>query len=183
MDNTLERPEFSPRDVLELMLQVICPSVTVHVTHAGDLMASDAGGMMLGLFRSVGIAEWRIQAADKAWEQHPNLPMAVRRFAQLTRLQEIAGIPRMALRNERNNPHGYTVEACYTGDPGIYDELRISIFDREDDCVGDVLVGLSADGEPHVLVTADNDGDDDHPVTVYPCRAIDDAVIIMGSGI
>ncbi len=182
MAELTDRLEYSAQQLLERMLQVFLPAITVSLTRPGDLMVCGEQSTVLGLFRSVGIDAWRIQVGETAWEEYPDLPMAVRRFVERTHLKDYPCIPRMALRNGGSNPNGYTAEATYTGDPGIYDELRISIFDREDDCVGDVLVGLTTEGEPRVLVTTGNAGDGDHNVSIYPCRHIDDAVIIMGTG-
>jgi len=82
------------------------------------------------------------------------------------------------LANGGANPQGLKVEASYTGDPGIYDEVSVSVFDRSGLCVGDVIVGLSSDGELRVAITANSAGDDNHPISVYPMRSTDDAVVV-----
>ncbi len=73
------------------------------------------------------------------------------------------------------NPQGLRLEASLTGDWGIFQEIRISAF-KGDGCVGDVLVGLNDKGELRVLVTTDGDGDEEHPVAVFPQRRLDEAV-------
>jgi hypothetical protein len=88
---------------------------------------------------------------------------------------ETKEITRFKLLHDGNNSAGYSAEASRTGDAGIYEEVRISIF-HEDDCVADVLAGLSSDGEPRILVTHGGDGDGDHRIAVYPLREISKAV-------
>lgn len=75
------------------------------------------------------------------------------------------------------NPQGVRLEGSLTGDPGIYQEMRISAFKGEE-CIGDVLVGLDENGELRVMVTADGDGDDEHQVHVFPQRPAEDAVVL-----
>jgi hypothetical protein len=73
------------------------------------------------------------------------------------------------------NPQGIRLEAEETGDPGVYQEIRIGAFVRED-CIADVLVGLNGEGELRVLITTDRDGDGDHEIAVYPERPRHEAV-------
>jgi hypothetical protein len=61
-----------------------------------------------------------------------------------------------------------TAEAC--GDPGIYEELRVGIFNSRGECVGDAFFTLSEDGEPRVLLTTEGDGDGDHYLVWFPLR-------------
>lgn len=74
------------------------------------------------------------------------------------------------------NPQGIRLEGGLTGDPGIYQEIRISAF-KGADCIGDILVGLDESGELRVMVTADGDGDDDHQVLIFPQRSAENAVV------
>jgi len=92
--------------------------------------------------------------------------------------ENIVAIPRFSLMYSGNNPNGYIAEASRTGDTGIYEEVRISVFNpnRDNTCVGDVLVGLTKSGELRALVTANGDGDGDHRIAVYPLRPADQAV-------
>lgn len=86
------------------------------------------------------------------------------------------GVPRFELMHSGANPLRYQAEAIRTGDAGIYEEVRISVFDCSDSCVADTLVGLTEAGELRVLVTSDADGDGDHRIAVYPTRSADTAV-------
>lgn len=85
-------------------------------------------------------------------------------------------VPRFRLMHSGMNPHQYEVEASRTGDAGIYEEVRISVFDRYANCVADTLVGLTENGEVRVLVTADGDGNNEHRIAIYPTRRADDAI-------
>lgn len=87
-------------------------------------------------------------------------------------------IDKFALKHTGANPHGYTADATRTGDTDIFEEVRISVYDTEGDCVGDVLVGLTEDGEPRALVTTDGDGDGDHTVSVMLLKPKDEAVSV-----
>lgn len=89
----------------------------------------------------------------------------------------------ITLANDGENPHGFTAEASYTGDPGIYDELRISVFDTARECVADVLVGLDSHGQPRVLVTDCGLGDTDHRISICPMKRYDEAVELHSDGI
>ena len=75
------------------------------------------------------------------------------------------------------NPQGIRLEGELTGDPGIYQEMRISAF-KGKECIGDILVGLDEAGELRVMATADNAGDDDHQILIFPQRPADDAVVL-----
>ncbi|KVV40762.1 hypothetical protein WT27_12585 [Burkholderia territorii] len=85
-------------------------------------------------------------------------------------------VPRFELMHSGANPHRYQAEAIRTGDAGIYEEVRVSVFDCNDTCVADALVGLTEAGELRVLVTTDADGDGDHRIAVYPTRSAAAAV-------
>ncbi|KKI35976.1 hypothetical protein VI03_24605 [Burkholderia vietnamiensis] len=85
-------------------------------------------------------------------------------------------VPRFELTHSGANPHRYHAEAIRTGDAGIYDEVRVSVFDCNDTCVADALVGLTEAGELRVLVTTDADGDGDHRIAIYPTRSAGAAV-------
>lgn len=74
------------------------------------------------------------------------------------------------------NPQSIRLEGELTGDPGIYQEMRISAF-KGDECIGDVLVGLNEAGELRVMVTTDGEGDGDHQVLVFPQLPAEDAVV------
>lgn len=87
-----------------------------------------------------------------------------------------AVIPRFALMHSGSNPLRYQAEAVRTGDAGIYQEVRISVFDREDICVADTLVGLTEAGEIRVLITADGDGDNEHQIAIFPTRGAANAI-------
>lgn len=80
------------------------------------------------------------------------------------------------LMHSGENPGGYMAEAARTGDPGIYEEVRISILHPDRGCVGDVLVGLTDQGEPRMLLTHNGEGDGDHVIAVFPLKPVDDAV-------
>lgn len=72
------------------------------------------------------------------------------------------------LMNEGKNPKGLVMEISRTGDPGIYNEGRMSAFDPKGDCVADVVMGLDDRGNLRVLITLDGDGCGDHQLVVYP---------------
>lgn len=88
---------------------------------------------------------------------------------------ETRQITRFQLLNQGHNAAGYTAEATRTGDEGIYEEARITLF-HEQDCVADVLAGLSEAGEPRFLITCGGMGDGDHNIAVYPLRELRHAV-------
>lgn len=88
---------------------------------------------------------------------------------------ETRQITRFQLLHSGHNATGYTAEAERTGDEGIYEEARISVFHAED-CVADVLAGLSESGEPRFLITCGGKGDGDHNIAVYPLRELRFAV-------
>lgn len=88
---------------------------------------------------------------------------------------ETRQVTRFQLLHNGHNATGYSAEACRTGDEGIYEEVRISIFHAED-CVADVLAGLSESGEPRFLITCGAMGDGDHNIAVYPLRELRNAV-------
>lgn len=82
----------------------------------------------------------------------------------------------LQLRHAAANPQGLVAEFGQTGDSGIYDEVRVSVLRPDGLCIGDVLVGLNEKGELRVLVTANADGDGEHPIAIYPQRPLDSAV-------
>lgn len=85
-------------------------------------------------------------------------------------------IPRFRLLNDSNNPDGYTAEAARTGDAGVYEEVRIGIFKGNDnECLGDVLVGVDSKGEPRVLLSSGGFGDEQSHA-FYPMRNAEKAV-------
>lgn len=86
------------------------------------------------------------------------------------------GVPRFRLMHSGTNPHHYEAEAARTGDAGVYEEVRISVFDRNASCVADALVGLTEDGEVRVLVTTDGNGDNEHQIAIFPTRGADTAI-------
>jgi hypothetical protein len=70
----------------------------------------------------------------------------------------------------------YTVRGEFSGDAGIYDELRVSIFNPQDECVGDAFFTLTEDGEPRALLTTKGNGDGDHDLVWFPLRETGKAV-------
>jgi hypothetical protein len=70
----------------------------------------------------------------------------------------------------------YTARGEYTGDPGIYDELRVGIFNPQKECVGDALFTLTEEGEPQAYLTTAGDGDGDHSLSWFPLRETEKAV-------
>lgn len=84
-------------------------------------------------------------------------------------ISSINHLPTIELMNEGNNPHGYTANAALAGDSGIYQELSVCIFNKESECVADILIGLTQAGEPRVLVSTNAESDSDK-ITVYPMR-------------
>jgi len=72
----------------------------------------------------------------------------------------------------------YSLKAEVSGDPGIYEEISVSIYDKDGECVGDVYFTVEAEtGEPEILLTCDGNGDGDKQITVYPLRERDKAVV------
>ncbi len=93
-----------------------------------------------------------------------------------------AAVPRFALLHDMKNPGGYAAEVTRCGDPGVYEEVRIGLFkEGGEECLGDVLVGLSENGEPRILVTTGGDGDADHDLAIFPLRQFDKAVEDCGA--
>lgn len=89
-------------------------------------------------------------------------------------------ITRLNLLHNGANPQGIMADAEITGDAGIYNEIRMSAYDKEGNCIGDVLMGLDEKGELRVLLTTGGDGDGDHSVAIYPTRNIEhDALELM----
>ena len=84
------------------------------------------------------------------------------------------------------NPRGYLVESSIeensveSGDG--YRELRVGIFAPSGRCVADIFIGLE-DDEPRVLVTANEEGDGDHLIAVYPARHVRKAVEVDTRGV
>lgn len=109
------------------------------------------------------LAEWdaRIVRAEKLLNQF-------KRQEEETRIR--ATIPEFTLLNDGSNPHGYRACAAQSGDRGIYEEVRIGVFHPDGHCVGDVLVGLTSDGEPRVMLTSNGNGDDEPSHAFYPMR-------------
>lgn len=125
------------------------------------------------------MAPMRDDCYSLTYEEAPEFITKQAEILERELLQKIAGatsIPRFELRNDSSNPEGYTVNAQRDGDAGIYDELRVGVFDRDGSCVADVLVGLSGDGEPRVLLSTDGDADR-QKVAVFPLRSFDEAVV------
>ena len=71
---------------------------------------------------------------------------------------------------------GYTVRGELSGDTGIYDELRVGIFNPQNECVGDVFFTLTEQGEPRALLTTKGNGDGDHDLVWFPLRETREAV-------
>ncbi|MFP3637664.1 hypothetical protein [Paraburkholderia sp. SIMBA_054] len=86
----------------------------------------------------------------------------------------------MVLKHAHSMVREYRLEASFTGDVGLYDEARMSVHKGED-CVADVLVGLSESGELRVMLTTDAMGDGDHSVEIFPLRPHDDAVAVKAN--
>ena len=97
-------------------------------------------------------------------------------------IEEGTQIPRFQLLHSGNNAGGFMAEASRTGDTGIYEEVRISAFNKEGDCCADVLLTLSdaGNGAPVLYVTANGDGDGDHQITIRPLLPADEAVTFKG---
>lgn len=75
-------------------------------------------------------------------------------------------------------PNAYIADVEAAGDVGIFQEVSVSIFHVADrsECLADVLVGISPNGEPRVLVTTDSRGYEHHPIALYPLRPKDSVV-------
>lgn len=73
------------------------------------------------------------------------------------------------------NPRNIFLEAEETGDPDIYQEIRVGAF-KSRDCVADILVGLNDRGEVRVLITTEGEGDGDPAIAVYPERSLREAI-------
>jgi hypothetical protein len=82
------------------------------------------------------------------------------------------------LLNDGKNPQGLIVQACPSGDPGIYQELSVSFHAPDGKRVADILIGLDLETlEARVLVTADGDGDGDKKIAIYPERAMSEGAV------
>lgn len=73
------------------------------------------------------------------------------------------------LLNGGKNVRNFTTNAMRSGDTGIYDELSVAIFDANKECVADILIGLTEEGEPRILVSSDGNSAGDKMI-VYPMR-------------
>lgn len=96
-------------------------------------------------------------------------------------VQDGGEIPLFKLLHSGKNDGGYTVEATRTGDKGIYEEVRVSVFDNTNDCCADILVTLEDKGmgAPKILITADGNGEGDHQILIRPMKPAVEAVEIM----
>lgn len=74
---------------------------------------------------------------------------------------------------EGNNPRSLKFVAEETGDPGIYQEIRMGAFLPNGTCVADALMTLDKEGHVRFLLTADGDGDGDHKACHYPENPIE----------
>jgi len=98
--------------------------------------------------------------------------------------EETRSIKEFEMSNNGKNPHGFTVLAEPSGDPGLFDELRIRVFknagatnNSDKSAVADVLIGLDMTLlEPRVLITTGGHGDGDHTIAAYPLRSGSGAV-------
>ena len=80
--------------------------------------------------------------------------------------------------NDRRNEQGVVIQACPSGDPGIYHEMQVSLHTPDGKRIADVLIGLCPEtGEARVLVTTDGEGDGDKKAVVYPGRAVSEGAI------
>lgn len=75
----------------------------------------------------------------------------------------------ISLVHSGRNPQGFTADVVRSGDPGIYDELRLGVY-RGGNCVADVLVGLNEAGEPRILCTVAGNGNDGKQIAIFPLR-------------
>lgn len=72
------------------------------------------------------------------------------------------------------NPQGLGIQAHPCGDAELYHELRVGVY-KKDDCLADILVGLTEAGEIRVLISAGNDAST-QKIAVYPQRELHEAI-------
>ena len=74
----------------------------------------------------------------------------------------------------------YSLKAEISGDPGIYEEISVSIYDKAGNCVGDAYFTVDEEsGEPKIMMTLGGDGDGDKELTVYPLRELHEKAVIF----
>lgn len=72
---------------------------------------------------------------------------------------------------ESNNPRDLFMLVEHQGDPGICDELSISVYRREEtpeQCVATFLVGIDKNGYCRIMSTANGEGSEDFAIEVMP---------------
>ena len=76
------------------------------------------------------------------------------------------------------NPDQLVLRAEAAGDPGVYQEIAVSVLSPGGECLADIVIGLGQDGKPRVLCTSGGAGDGEKAVAVFPLRAKHEAVEI-----
>lgn len=94
-------------------------------------------------------------------------------------------ISRFTMLNDGANPNGYKAYADRSGsDPGVYEEVNITIVNSKGDNVADVGVGLSSDGGTEPVVRVSAGGNPDNIVFyIKPERSAEEALIETPSGV
>lgn len=144
-----------------------------HLSHSGKMEA----------FKTVLKAAERARKAYNLCER--DIPLPTEDVTDSSKLvdsdviENAPCIPRFTILSNGVNPHGYTTEATHIGETGLYDEVRVDVFNAENVCVSDIIIGISLEGEPRILLTTDGQGDDDFALQVFPLRAVTDAIEIL----
>ncbi|WP_054287151.1 hypothetical protein [Gulbenkiania mobilis] len=94
-----------------------------------------------------------------------NLAWGLARDADFFLLEDCALV---GFNNDGSNPKGLYAEVGTSGDAGIYDELRVTVFNRHGVAVGDILIGLDDEGQLRLASTSDGDGNGDHTIAIHP---------------
>lgn len=159
------------------------PNWLTHLAWQPEATSMPEGVAQTGFFRSIEAArEAHPEILTGAWrmlmpgDDATFLDEAVTCEQPGAQSAELGRIEPFLMRYEGKSFSGFVLEATRSGDPGSYDEARMSVLNSVKDCVADVLVGLSPEGEPRVLVTTEGDGDGDHSITIYPLRDRENAV-------
>ncbi len=77
--------------------------------------------------------------------------------------------------NNGENPEGIVLEVEQLGDPGVYQEIGVSAINGSE-CVAFAVVGLDPNNEVRVSLTTDGNGYGDQPLSIYPCRPIEQCI-------
>jgi len=77
--------------------------------------------------------------------------------------------------SQANQSNGTIAQVRQGGDPD-YQEIIVSAFNKEGQCIADVVIGLDPEMELRVATTSDGFGDGDKNIVVFPLRPAEQGV-------